>query len=51
VNREYQSILFQVYKDIAENYPEMVAAKARVREDIYPLFRALFSQEMVSAQA
>jgi len=51
VNREYETHLFQTYKEVAENHPEMVAAKARVREDIYPLFRALFSQEMVSDQA
>ncbi|WP_215842379.1 YeaH/YhbH family protein [Acidithiobacillus montserratensis] len=45
VNRESESDLLQLYEGIAENHPELITARASAREDIYPLFRALFSRE------
>ncbi|WP_414040833.1 YeaH/YhbH family protein [Acidithiobacillus sp. M4-SHS-6] len=47
VNRENESDLLQLYEGIAEDYPELITARASTREDIYPLFRALFSREEI----
>jgi Uncharacterized conserved protein len=47
VNRENESDLLQLYDGIAEDYPELITARASAREDIYPLFRTLFSSEEI----
>lgn len=43
VNQDQESALLRAYKDIAQDVPELMTARARRAEDIYPLFRALFA--------
>lgn len=45
VHRDSESELLQLYNDLAEVFPELITARAMEREDIYPLFRALFGAE------
>ncbi len=47
VNRDSESDLLQLYEAIAQNFPELITARASEREDIYPLFRALFATEEI----
>ncbi len=51
VNRDSESDLLQLYDSIAEDYPELITARASAREDIYPLFRTLFSSEEITSHA
>ncbi|MEY2340782.1 YeaH/YhbH family protein [Acidithiobacillus sp. IBUN Pt1247-S3] len=48
VNRDDESHLLQVYQELAEIFPQMVCTRAQQREDVYPLFRELFSKPQVS---
>ncbi len=43
VNQDQESALLRLYKDVAGEFPELMTARARRTEDIYPLFRALFA--------
>ncbi len=43
VNQDQESALLRLYKSIAQDFPELMIARARRTEDIYPLFRALFT--------
>ena len=45
VNRDSESDLLQLYEAIAQDFPELITARASDREDIYPLFRTLFATE------
>jgi uncharacterized sporulation protein YeaH/YhbH (DUF444 family) len=45
VNRDSESDLLQLYEAIAQDFPELITARASEREDIYPLFRTLFATE------
>ncbi len=45
VNRDGESDLLQLYEAIAQDFPELITARASEREDIYPLFRTLFATE------
>ncbi len=51
VNRESESDLFQLYESISQSFPGLVTARANAREDIYPLFRALFAAEEIPNHA
>ena len=43
VNQDQESALLRLYKGMSQEFPELMTARARHTEDIYPLFRALFS--------
>lgn len=43
VNQDQESALLRLYKEMASESPELMTARARRSEDIYPLFRSLFS--------
>ncbi|MHB8251189.1 MULTISPECIES: YeaH/YhbH family protein [Acidithiobacillus] len=45
VNRDSESDLLRLYDAIAQDFPELVTARASEREDIYPMFRTLFATE------
>ena len=45
VNRDSESDLLQLYEAIAQDFPELITARASDREDIYTLFRTLFATE------
>ncbi|XTI73615.1 YeaH/YhbH family protein [Acidithiobacillus sp. AC3] len=47
VNRDDESHLLQAYQELAEFFPQMVCTRAQQREDVYPLFRELFSKPQV----
>lgn len=51
VSRMNRSEMLQMYDEMARQYPELVTARAQEREDIYPLFRALFSREEIPQHA
>lgn len=44
VNSTIESSLFQTYARLTTQFPELRASRAKLREEIYPLFRELFSQ-------
>ncbi len=43
VNQDQETALFRLYRQMSEDFPELLTARARHTEDIYPLFRSLFS--------
>ena len=43
VNQDQESALLRIYKALAQEFPELMTVRARRTEDIYPLFRALFT--------
>ena len=47
VNRDDESHLLQLYQELQEQYPQLVCTRAQQREDVYPLFRELFSKSQV----
>ncbi|MEL5848341.1 MAG: YeaH/YhbH family protein [Candidatus Igneacidithiobacillus chanchocoensis] len=47
VNRDDESHLYQVFEGLMEAFPQLVCTRAQQREDIYPLFRKLFSKAQV----
>ena len=49
VNRDSESDLLQLYEAIAQDFPDLITARASEREDIYPLFRTLFATEEMSS--
>ncbi|MHB8253050.1 MAG: YeaH/YhbH family protein [Acidiferrobacter sp.] len=45
VNQDQESVLLRIYQALSQELPELMTARARKPEDIYPLFRALFAAQ------
>ncbi len=43
VNQDQESALLKLYKAMSQDFPELMTVRAKRTEDIYPLFRSLFS--------